>query len=218
MPDGFERLVADLAAAEIGSTFNFLRDEVADLDLPDAAAPRRANLLHYLRSRAEAPIVALGEAAGYAGARWSGIAFTSERTLSRWGAPYAGTFAGPKVWSEQAATIVHGVLDELDVEGYVLLWNTVPTHPHLPGRPLTNRTPTASERAAGAVFAHRLLTLVQPAVVVAVGRLAEREVEDARYVRHPSNAGASAFAAGVREIVAELRRSDRIPPPRTDPR
>ena len=214
MSDSLRRLVSDLAAAEIGSTFNFLRDDDAELDVAGGADIRRANLLHYLQSRSGAAIVGLGEAAGYAGARWSGVAFTSERTLAGWGAPYAGTHAPTKTWTEQAATIVHGALDALEVEEHVLLWNTVPTHPHAPGRPLTNRTPTVGERAAGVVFARRLVELVRPAVVVAIGRIAESDLAGARYVRHPSNAGAVEFADGMRRVVEELRVSGRLPPAR----
>jgi hypothetical protein len=211
--DSLPRLASDLAAADIGSTFNFLRDDDPALDVAGGAAIRRANLDHYLEARSGAAIVGLGEAAGYAGARWSGIAFTSERTLAGWGAPYAGTHAPPKVWTEQAATIVHRVLGGLDVEEDVLLWNTVPTHPHAPGRPLTNRTPTAGERAAGVEFARRLVQLVRPAVVVAIGRIAEHDVPGARYVRHPSNGGAAGFEDGMRQITSELRAGGRLPPP-----
>ncbi len=77
----------------------------------------RARLAAYLASRVDAPILLVGEAPGYRGARVSGIPFTSERQL---------TGTGP---AEATATIVHRVLAELDVEDDVLLWNIVPTHP-----------------------------------------------------------------------------------------
>ena len=64
-------------------------------DVPGAAAIRLANLRAYLAERAGADVVALGEAAGYQGMRWSGIAFTSERDLARWGDPYRPTLCGP---------------------------------------------------------------------------------------------------------------------------
>src|SRR5918992_1137900 len=64
--------VPDLARAEIGSTYNQY-----------AASPLLcARLTAYLALRASAPILLVGEAAGYRGARVSGIPFTSERQLS----------------------------------------------------------------------------------------------------------------------------------------
>ena len=120
----------------------------------------------------------VGEAAGYRGARISGIPFTSERQLT--GEPPA----------EASATIVHRVLAELGVEDEVLLWNVVPTHP---GTPSSNRSPTRAEVAAGLPF---LEQLARGRRVVPVGRVAHAVLGGA-YVRHPSHGGAAAFRAGV---------------------
>jgi uracil-DNA glycosylase len=195
-------LLADLARARIGATFNQYAAATPD-DVPGAAAIRLRNLRAYLRERAGADVVALGEAGGYQGMRWSGIAFTSERDLDRWGDPYQPSCAARR-WSEPSGTIVHRVLGELGAERRVVLWNTVPTHPHRPGVPLSNRRPTVAEVAAGAEFAERLIALVQPATVVAVGRIAEAMLGTrATYVRHPANGGATAFAEGMRAILGE---------------
>lgn len=195
-----EALLADLARVRIGATFNQYA-EAGPGDVPGAAAIRLANLRAYLAERAGAHVVALGEAAGYQGMRWSGIAFTSERDLARWGAPYLPTCAARR-WSEPSGTIVHRVLRDLGAERRVILWNTVPTHPHRPGAPLSNRRPTVAEVAAGAEFARRLIALVQPATVVAVGRIAESvAIAAATYVRHPANGGGAAFAEGMRGIL-----------------
>jgi uracil-DNA glycosylase len=97
---------------------------------------------------------------------------------------------------------VHRVLEELGAERRVILWNTVPTHPHRPDVPLSNRRPTVVEVELGAAFARRLIALVRPATVVAVGRIAESVLgAEATYVRHPANAGGPAFAAGMRAIL-----------------
>ncbi len=192
-----EQLLRDLAVARIGATHNQYRGP--------GGAERLANLRHYLDQRRDAEVVALGEAAGYQGMRWSGIAFTSERDLLRWGSPFRITSDRPRGWSEPSGTIVHRVLDELDAERRVVLWNTVPHHPHAPGNALSNRRPTVAEIAAGSAFAERLLDILQPALVVAVGRVAEGVLGDrARYVRHPANGGAAAFAAGLSRELAEL--------------
>jgi uracil-DNA glycosylase len=140
----------------------------------------------YLESRARAEIVLVGEAAGYRGARVSGIPFTSERQL---------TGAGP---AEASATIVHRALGDLGLEEDVLLWNVVPTHPHEPGSPYTNRRPTRGEVESSS----RFLDLVAGGRhVIAVGRLAEC-VTGAPYVRHPAHGGGAAFRDGLCRLLA----------------
>jgi uracil-DNA glycosylase len=146
----------------------------------------------------------VGEAAGYQGMRWSGIAFTSERTLVRWGLPYRPTSLNRKGgWSEPSGTIVHGLLEELKVEQRVILWNTVPTHPHHPDRPLSNRRPNRREIAQGLVFLDGLIAITKPRTVVAVGRIAESILvgRDAVYVRHPAQSGATSFRRGMRQAI-----------------
>ncbi len=128
----------------------------------------------------------VGEAAGYRGARVSGIPFTSERQL---------TGTGP---AEASATIVHRVLAELGLEDDVLLWNVVPTHPHRPGRPDTNRRPTRSEVESSFRF---LRSVAGGRRVIAVGRIAQA-VTGAPYVRHPSHGGAAAFREGLGRLAA----------------
>jgi pyrrolidone-carboxylate peptidase len=175
-----EELIERLARAEIGATFNFYRDGAG-------AETRRERLREYLRARQDALLLLVGEAAGYRGARVSGIPFTSERQL---------TGSGP---AEATATIVHRVLTELGLEESVLLWNVVPTHP---GTATSNRRPTRAEITAGLTFAREL---ARGRRVVAVGRVAQA-VLDAPYVRHPSHGGAAEFRAGLlRFAVGGLR-------------
>lgn len=165
-------IVDALADARIGETFNQY-----------AAHPHlRVRLAAYLEARRDAPVLLVGEAAGYRGARVSGIPFTSERQL---------TGSGP---AEATATIVHRVLAELGAAADVLLWNVVPTHP---GTATTNRSPTRGEVEAGAPF---LEELVRGRTVVAVGRVAHA-VLGGPYVRHPSHGGAAAFTAGLAEAL-----------------
>ncbi len=197
-------LLADLARAAIGSTFNQFRERGAD-DVPDAPAIRIANLRSYLAERQGADILAVGEAAGYQGMRWSGIAFTSEFDLLRWGDPYRRSSRRPRPWKEPSGTIVHGVLEELGAERRVILWNTVPTHPHLAGKPLSNRRPTREEIAAGRVLVERLVEIVQPRILVGVGRIACAALPEAQYVRHPAQSGATAFRLGMRAALKSVR-------------
>ncbi len=170
--------------------------------MPGAPALRLANLRHYLAERALADVVAVGEAAGYQGMRWSGIAFTSERDLARWGDPYRPT-CRTRRWSEPSGTIVHRLLEALGAERRVILWNALPTHPHVPGNPLSNRRPRTDEIEAGGVFAWRLIAMARPRVLVAVGRVAQGVLgEAAAYVRHPANAGSAQFAAAMHSLLA----------------
>jgi uracil-DNA glycosylase family 4 len=167
-----------LAAASIGETYNQY-----------AASPLlRDRLRSYLETGGDAETVLVGEAAGYRGARVSGIPFTSERQL---------TGSGP---AEATATIVHRVLAELGVEDQVLLWNVVPTHP---GGERSNRRPTRAEIEAASPFLHEL---TRGRRSIAVGRLAAAALDGAPYVRHPSHGGAAAFEQGLERVFATIGR------------
>jgi uracil-DNA glycosylase len=172
VPNDFIAFVERLAAARIGSTFN--QYAVSSL--------RCERLASFLEANESSPVILIGEAAGYRGARISGIPFTSERQL---------TGSGP---AEATATIVHRVLAELEITD-AMLWNVVPTHP---GTERSNRSPTRSEIKSSLPF---LSELASGRRVVAVGRLAAA-VTGAHYVRHPSHGGASHF----REMLASCLR------------
>jgi hypothetical protein len=205
-PAAIEALLNDLSRATIGATFNQFRDRGPD-DVPNAPAIRLANLRYYLNDRPDAVVIAIGEAAGYQGMRWSGIAFTSEYDLLRWGGPYRRSSRRPRPWKEPSGTIVHGILEELDAERRVVLWNTVPTHPHEPNRELSNRHPTQAEIAGGTPYAERLIEIIQPQLLIAVGRVSEKALADHApgYVRHPAQSGATAFRRGIRAALGTLR-------------
>jgi hypothetical protein len=166
--------VERLAKADFGAAFNFYREG-------DGAELRRERLRRYLAARAEAPLLLVGEAPGYRGARISGIPFTSERQL---------TGHGP---AEATATIVHRVLAELGLEESVLLWNVVPVHPHVRAHPDTNRRPTRAEVEAGLPFVSELACgrLVAPVGGVAGAALGLVPI------RHPSRGGAARFREGL---------------------
>lgn len=169
--------VTRLAEARIGETFN----QYAGSEL------LRSRLRDYLAARASTEVVLVGEAAGYRGARVSGIPFTSERQL---------TGTGP---AEATATVVHRVLAELGVAEDVLLWNVVPTHP---GTESSNRRPTRAEVDAARQFLDETL---RGRTAIAVGRLAAAAL-DAPHIRHPSHGGTAEFEVGLRRAFATIRR------------
>jgi uracil-DNA glycosylase len=153
-----------------------------------------------------------GEAPGHLGCRHSGIAFTSERQL------LAGTI--PRVarepvrltsrklpFAEPSATIVWRVLNELGIANETLLWNALQMHPHAPGNPRSNRTPTNTELMQGAPAMRLLVEAFPNAKLVAVGRKAESLLQDmgiavVGQVRHPANGGAREFTEGLRALIS----------------
>ena len=168
-------MIRRLASARIGATYNQYA----------ASALLRERLAGYLAQRSGTELLLVGEAAGYRGARVSGIPFTSERQL---------TGSGP---AEASATIVQRVLEELGLADHVLLWNVVPTHPHRPGEPGSNRRPRADEIEASRPFLEQLAVGRR---VVPVGRVAEAAIGTAG-IRHPSHGGAQEFRAGLAALV-----------------
>jgi hypothetical protein len=192
-----------VAERSFGAAFPMFRDADPALECADAPALRRANATAYLDARAgREPLLLVGEAMGYAGGRFTGIAFTAERTLHDWGPPFAATSVRPEGWAEQSGTIVHGALATLGIESETVLWNVVPAHPHRPGEPLSNRTPGVGELRAGAEVLGELIDRLRPRALVAVGRSAERALGELGLdcdacVRHPANGGATAFREGL---------------------
>ncbi|WP_427172451.1 uracil-DNA glycosylase [Arthrobacter sp. 92] len=179
-------------------------------------AQRRHNLELYLTEmRQRGPKVLLvGEAPGFRGMRITGIPFTN-RTILEGPANSFGLFGPGKgyvlpadsaaVASEPTATVMWQVLAEL--EFLPLLWSAYPFHTHVPGRPLSNRTPTLAETAVGTPFWQALTGLFPIETVVAVGNVAYRSLQrtgvTAPKIRHPAHGGRSGFKRGLEELLAD---------------
>jgi hypothetical protein len=201
-PSSLDALVDDLAAARVGATFNQYAQTGGDDLGPEAPVIRRDNLRRQLRARRGAPVVAVAEAAGWRGARYSGLVLVCERQLVE-GGPYRRSSRHPRGWSEASATIVQSALAAGGWADSVLLWNLVPTHP-AGAVPHSNRSPSRAELEAGAAFLRRLLDCVRPTHVVAIGRLAAAALgEDVPCVRHPANGGATACRAGLAALLGD---------------
>ena len=186
-----------------------------------AAAHRREHLQRYLEERCtQARLVLVGEAPGYQGCKFSGIAMTSERILlDRSSAvPARAVFEGRKHQTsatslhpngaiEPTATIAWSLLAGLGLDSReFVFWNAFPFHPHKPEEPLSNRAPTARELQAVAHLLPAFLALFGQARVVAVGRVAQRTLAglgvQAECVRHPAMGGATAFRKQVSELLS----------------
>jgi hypothetical protein len=208
-----DRLFALLTAYDGERAFNQYRDVHPELDLPHGAAVRRHNLRCYLEAFAGARFVLVGEAAGYAGCRFSGIPFTCEAQLVGpqrldWTRGRAQDLARSSVaetpWVERSGSIVWQALGE---RADCVLWNAFPWHPFGRSGPLSNRPPGRDLRD-GLEVLRCFLSLFPAARPYAVGRVAQRALAaigvPAPYIRHPSHGGKREFAAGV----AGLRSGD----------
>lgn len=178
-------------------------------------ALRRRNLALYLQEvRDRSPkILLLGEAPGFRGMRITGVPFTNRTILE--GPPNVFGLFGPGkgyvlppeaagIAAEPTATVMWEVLAEVGV--LPLLWSACPWHTHVPGKPLSNRTPSAAEAALGTPFWQALAAEFGIETVVAVGNVADRSLRRngvaAVKIRHPAHGGRAGFKRGLEELVA----------------
>ncbi|WP_293371036.1 uracil-DNA glycosylase [Nevskia sp.] len=213
MPDLFDVVHAALSRLPtLPGSFNPWTQANAD-DAPGNGPARR---LAHLRAHAARPglrLVLIGEAAGYQGCRVSGIPFTSEALLIDGSIPgIAATprlSTRPKPWSEPSARVVWRTLHAQRLAESTFLWNAFPLHPHAPGEPLSNRTPTRGELAAGESVLAALRMALPDAVLAAVGNKSSEALTRLGYshvaLRHPAYGGVTEFAAGVERLAATLR-------------
>jgi hypothetical protein len=205
-----DRLFHLLTTYEDDGVFNQYRDVHPALDRPDGAQVRRRNLRLYLNAFASAHFILVGEAAGYAGCRFSGIPFTCEAQLVgteplAWTSDLAleRSSQAETLWVERSARMVW---ETLGARRDVLLWNAFPWHPFGERGPLSNRHP-GRDLGAGQQVLRCLLALFPGARPYAIGRVAERALAElsvaAPYIRHPSRGGKVKFVAGVAEFLGE---------------
>ena len=174
-------LVEELAAATIGATFNFYRDG-------EGAELRCARLAAYLerRQRRAAP-------ARRRGARLPRHA-RERRPADLGAAQLDGTRPrrGDRDDRPPRARASSGSPTR------VLLWNVVPTHPHLPGTPETRTVDRRAPRSRRPGPSWLRLARVGGSSRSADSRTRSSA---ATYVRHPSHGGATEFREGLRRIV-----------------
>jgi uracil-DNA glycosylase len=193
----------------------------------NAPAIRRKQLRAYLEKRlGNAKLAVIGEALGYRGGHFTGIAMTSERMLLGRSKAFVlqpdDFFSGikprrtskpercPEGFSEPTATIVWGTLlwRGLKSDQFVL-WNAFPWHSFEPRRGmLSNRTPNKFERAAGLTVLKAFLELFPCEQVVALGKIARAQLEqlgvNGYCARHPASGGAKRFREQIAEILNKV--------------
>jgi len=212
--DRYDELIEMLCDYPGERAFNQYSDDDPILDLPGGAALRCRNLRAHLDVFHGARYVLVGEGAGYAGCRFSGIPFTCEEQLVgeaplSWttGLELARSSRSQRLWVERSARIVWSELG--DSRAFVL-WNAFPWHPCGDGDPLSNRAPGRDLRD-GLDVLRCLLSLYPHAEPCAIGRVAERALGEigieAPYVRHPSHGGKKAFCAGIDALKLRMAHS-----------
>jgi uracil-DNA glycosylase len=202
----FQQNIFTLAGTTNGPPlFNPYARTVINMDTQNASNIRRGNVRNYLAGfHSKPPVLVIGEAPGWRGCRFSGIPFTSEAQLTEQTLPFSGLQSSKhhKPYREATATIFWRVMK--DYHPNFLVWNCIPLHPHLPGEPRSNRRPNTSEIYKYAPLLEELIYLLQPAVVIAVGRSAQTILTSFGIniicLRHPSHGGSVDFEAGMRQI------------------
>jgi hypothetical protein len=200
---------------------------------PAAPKIRRRQLAAYFAGRfGRAKIALVGEALGYQGGHFSGIAMTSERILlghrADAGIDPRDVLPGLKPrrtskaelidygFSEPTATIVWGTLLSLGVDACeFVLWNAFPWHPFNKRQGfLSNRRPTGEELYGCAHLLAAFLAMFEFPAVVALGVMAAQQLDRVGYkataVRHPASGGAREFRAQIAEL---LKRESAISQP-----
>jgi len=230
MAAAIDRFIEQLRAFAAPNVFNpWAAFDAAHDAAHDAPEIRARQLGAYLAERrADARLLLIAEAAGYQGAKFSGIAMTSERILlghlaQKGVQPEAVIRAPierssqpalkPLGFNEPTATVVWGTLLGAGVDPRAWVnWNAFAFHPHRPAEPLSNRTPTRAELEAGQPILRAFLDLFARYQVVALGRQAAHTLTllgvPHRAVRHPSMGGATRFRAEILEIASALGASN----------
>ncbi|MDX8386206.1 MAG: uracil-DNA glycosylase [Gallionella sp.] len=159
----------------------------------------------------DAKFILAGEAPGYQGCRYSGIAFTSERLMGEGAIPripaLSARLSTRKLpFSEPSATIVWETLFRLGIAERTLLWNAVQLHPHRLDKLWSNRTPTPTEISLGEPAMQMLIATYPNAKIVAVGKksqklLLEMGIPIVGAIRHPAYGGATEFASGLKDLM-----------------
>lgn len=196
-----EGFVATLQSLRFQNAFNPYVESCEDYDRKDAAKIRVRNLEVILEAALLNGVdsIWIARDLGYRGGRRTGLALTDEMHLTNHAdlfntQPLMRATKGTAV-AERTASIVWQMLDLINRP--IFLWNVFPLHPHEPDDPMSNRCHTKQERLACQPVLLWLLQTLKPRRVVAIGRDAQKSLEDmgvfAECVRHPSYGGQTEF-------------------------
>lgn len=201
------QFVDELGRLSFENTFNPYSNRCIVHDLNDAPELRSQALLQVLEVAAERGVdsIWVGRDLGHRGGRRTGFAFTDDVHIHdyarRWGISIQQPTSEKIV--EHTATVIWRVLSRITLP--VFLWNVFPLHPHKPGNHFSNRLHNHLERKAGEQLLARVIGLLEPRRLVAIGNDASRVVSsmgvgcEVLCVRHPSYGGQGKFVAQMCE-------------------
>lgn len=219
-----EQFVALLKQSPTGPVFNPWWQIDFENDIGSTAPRiRREQLRVYLCARLRtARLAVIGEALGYRGGHFTGIAMTSERILMGRSKPIIVSSdlvlpgLGPRRtsnpakrafgFSESTATIVWSALLAAGFHPLeFVLWNAFPWHSFdLRSGMLSNRMPTKSEQAAGLPVLSAFLGIFRFQQVIVLGKIAASQLEKmkirATCIRHPASGGARIFRRQIASL------------------
>lgn len=203
-----------------GTMFNPWGDHDPAHDVtPEAPRIRTDHLHRYLAARlGHARVLLIAEAPSYSGAKFSGIAMTSERDVlaahragrgrdyfdgrfTRTSRPLAQLKNAEGMLERTASIVWTAMTGNGWAPTEFVLWNAVAYHPHDAGNPLSNRAPNTRERRALQPLLEMFLALFPDVPRLAIGRICQQSLSDmgidASPARHPSYGGAPEFRATV---------------------
>lgn len=203
------QFVEELSRMHFANTFNPYSNRCIVHDRVLAPVIRSETLRAILEVAAVRGVdsIWLGRDLGYRGGRRTGLALTDDIHIDdhadRWRVSAERPTIGD-LYRERTATVVWRVLSRIKLP--VFLWNVFPLHPFKPGNPFSNRLHNNRERTAGIQILERLVVLLQPRRLVAIGSDAACAVRslstgrDSECVRHPSYGGQAVFVSRMSEV------------------
>ncbi len=187
--------------------FNPYFDNCLVHDSSNAIHIRRKNLLLYLDAqyKSKPRDLWIAEAAGYKGARRTGIPLVPENLLDYCSDKLETSQPFKKATKTKTVKIrtANYLWEEISAFHHVpFLWNAVLFHPHKEGNQFSNRKPSKNEIA----FFKDIFNLLEDAFqflrVFCIGRVAQKFITsfgvEGIYIRHPSMGGINEFRRAIR--------------------